>query len=372
MSNYYNPDPYGNGNQQNNGYGGQQQNGYQQPSGNQQQNHYNNYVEMQKQVLFYKTQAKEERRQIRQIGNMMGACVLAFLIIQFIASFVLVSNRTAYALYQTSSVFQDSYGILFVELLAVVMPFGVMAFLNRDKYTETPLIPNKHIKITDLGLWVGFGMVCCIAADYIVAMMMSISQMFGYELTQSESLAPENLFACLMSVLSTAVVPAVCEEFAMRCCSLGLLKKYGKAFGVIAVSLVFGLLHGNLIQFVFATIVGLVLGFVTVKTDSVIPAVLIHGFNNGMSVVVLVVEYFFNSDAGDNISAFMFIFWIVVGIACAIILAVKHKLSLTESKPKQPFANTLPMKVGAFISSPVLIISSFYLIYSVLTSIQSL
>lgn len=49
----------------------------------------------------------------------------------------------------------------------------------------------------------------------------------------------------------------------MRCCALGIVKKYGKAFGVVAVSIVFGLIHGNIIQFIFATLVGLILGYVT-------------------------------------------------------------------------------------------------------------
>lgn len=300
----------------------------------------------------------------------MGACVLAFVLVQFIASAVLLMSERVYELYETSSIFQNSFGILFVELLAVALPFGVMAFLNRDKYKSTPLIPNKHIRFSDLSLWVGFGMLCCIAANYIVAIMMTLSESLGYELTQSDTLEPENLFACFIAAVSTAIVPAVCEEFAMRCCSLGLLRKYGKAFGVVAVSLVFGLLHGNLIQFVFATLVGLVLGFVTVKTDSIIPAVIIHGFNNGMSVVVLIAEYFFGTAVSENVSAGLFIFWIVVGIICAIILAAKHKLGFRFNKPKQPFANTTLMKIGAFISSPVLIISSFYLIISVLLSIQ--
>lgn len=71
-------------------------------------------------------------------------------------------------------------------------------------------------------------MLCCIIANYIVGIMMTISESMGYELTQSESPDPENIFACIIAALATAVVPAICEEFAMRCCSLGLLKNTAK------------------------------------------------------------------------------------------------------------------------------------------------
>lgn len=315
-------------------------------------------------------QAKEERRNIRKVGNMMGLCVIAFIVVQLLSSFILMSSSSMYELYSSSSIFQNSFGIIFVELLAVALPFGIMAFANRKKY-ESPLIPNKRIKFPTLCLWVGFGMLCCIISNYIVGIMMTFSESLGYELTQSESPDPENIFACVIAALATAVVPAVCEEFAMRCCSLGLLKKYGKTLGVVGVSLVFGLLHGNLIQFVFATLVGLILGFVTIKTDSIVPAVIIHGFNNGISVVVMLVEYFYGTDASDKSSVAIFVMWIIIGIICTVILAVKQKLSLKIDKPAQhPFANTNAQKIGAFISSPVLIISSLYLIVSVLMSIQ--
>lgn len=320
--------------------------------------------------LYYQTKAKEERREIRKVGNMMGLCVIAFIVVQLVSSLLLMSSDSLYSLYMSSSVFQNSFGIIFVELLAVVMPFGIMAHINKNKY-ESPLIPNKRMKFSSLCLWVGFGMLCCIAADYIVAVMMTVSESLGYELTQGETPDPENAFACVISALATAIVPAVCEEFAMRCCSLGLLKKYGKALGVVGVSLVFGLLHGNLIQFVFATLVGLILGFVTVKTDSIVPAVLIHGFNNGMSVLTLIVEYCFGTDASEYASTAVFVFWIAAGIVCTIILAVKRRLSFKLDKPETyPFANTTAKKIGAFISSPVLIISSLYLIFSVILSIQ--
>lgn len=358
MNTYYNPDYYGNGNPQN-------QNGYRQYPGGGGQDYY-------RQNLYYRMKAKEERRQIRKVGNMMGLCVIAFLAVQMVSSFLLMSSDALYDLYMSSSVFQNSFGIIFVELLAVVLPFGIMALVNRNKY-ETPLIPNQRIPFSSLCLWVGFGMLCCIAANYVVAVMMTLSETLGYELTQGENPDPENIFACVISVLATAVVPAVCEEFAMRCCSLGLLKKYGKTLGVVGVSLVFGLLHGNLIQFVFATLVGLILGFVTVKTDSIVPAVLIHGFNNGMSVVSMLAEYFFGTDAGENASTVVFVFWIVAGIICTIVLAVKRKLSFKlDKKESYPFANTAAQKIGAFISSPVLIFSSLYLIFSVLLSIQKI
>lgn len=75
--------------------------------------------------------AKEERREIRKVGNMMGLCVIAFIVVQLISSFFLMNDSSVYDLYMSSSIFQNSFGIIFVEILAVALPFGVMALINR-------------------------------------------------------------------------------------------------------------------------------------------------------------------------------------------------------------------------------------------------
>ena len=118
----------------------------------------------------------------------------------------------------------------------------------------------------------------------------------------------------------------------------------------------------------------LILGFVTIKTDSIVPAILIHGFNNGMSAVSTVFEYALGSDASTAVNFALFVFWIVAGIISIIVLMVKKEFSFRLDAPKapEPFANTTAQKVGAFISSPVLIISSLYLIFSVISSIQKI
>lgn len=302
----------------------------------------------------------------------MGCAVLCFTLCQIAVSLILFSNSRLSSLFDSSSVFQNCVNIIGVEIFSLVLPFSVMAFINRKKYSGG-IVPSKSVKPSELCLWIGFGMMCCVFADYIIAVLSMLSESIGYEMTQNESLEADSALACIIEIISTAVVPAVCEEFAMRCCSLGLLKKHGKAFGVIAVSIVFGLIHGNIIQFIFAMLVGLILGYITVRTDSIVPAIFVHGLNNGMSALSSVFVFAFG-DKADSIATYVFFgFWIVAGIASTVILAIKKKLVVRLDKQNnEPYANSLAQKVGAFISSPVLIFSSLYLIISVISSIKKI
>lgn len=321
------------------------------------------------QNMYFIEKARLERREIRKVGNAIGLAMTAYVFVQIIASVILLSDGL-YDKYLASPIFQASFNTIAVELCALVIPFGIMALINKKKY-ESDLIPTEKISAGKCFLWVGFGMLCCIGADYIVGFLVIIFDSFGHTLTQPETAPPNTLFACIISFVSTAVVPALCEEFSLRCCSLGLVKKYGKGIGVFCVSLVFGLLHGNVIQLVFATLVGLILGFVTVKTNSIIPAVLIHAFNNGMAAAGEILVYIFGEAADEYSTYAMFAFWFVLGGICAAILAFKGQF---KREPKtvnyEPYKNSALRKIATFFFVPGMIIPFLFLVFETVMSVE--
>ena len=319
--------------------------------------------------MYYMEKARLERKEIRKLGNIIGLAMTGFVLVQIVTSFILIMFDGLYDKYLNSTIFQASFNTIAIELFALVVPFGLVALINKKKY-QSQLIPTAKLPFGRLCLWVGFGMLCCIGADYVVGILVTIVDSFGHTLTQPETAPPTTLFSCIASVIGTAIVPALCEEFALRCCSLGLLKKYGKAFGVVTVSLVFGVLHGNVIQLVFAALVGIILGYVTVKTGSVIPAVLIHAFNNGMSVTGEVLVYFFGEQTDEYSTYAMFLFWMAVGAVCAIILAVKKEFKKEVQTTFEPFGNSLIKKIATFFFVPGMLVPFLFFAFTTLSSIE--
>lgn len=300
---------------------------------------------MQMQMMKEK-RVKEEKHEIRMISLCMSGAIMAFLIIQNIFAVVLYALGIS-DLATSNSVFQYAFNVIAGSVCSVALPFGIVALINKRKYKH-PVVPSKHIKPSKCALWVGFGMICCIAANYAVSILVLIGEMLGVKLTQGEMLEPDSVFSCIMFVVAVAVVPAICEEFAMRCCSLQLLRNYGKGFAVFAVSIVFGILHGNVIQFVFAFIIGLVLGFVTIKTDSIAPAILIHALNNGMSAVQSIVKYAAGEDVSDYTVIGLYIFWMIFGIISGICLLVKGEFKSKVKEGSQSVLTTR-QKFNAFL-----------------------
>lgn len=86
-------------------------------------------------------------------------------------------------------------------------------------------------------------------------------------------------------VFLMALVPAICEELAFRGFIFGgLVRQKGRVRAVVITALMFGISHGVLQQSIAATIMGLLLGWVALRTGSVLPCILIHFTNNALSV----------------------------------------------------------------------------------------
>ncbi len=87
----------------------------------------------------------------------------------------------------------------------------------------------------------------------------------------------------LAELIYVALVPALVEEIAFRGITLGMLRKHSDGLAIVLSALLFGLFHGNMIQLPFATCFGLAAGYITLRTGSLWPAIVLHFINNASS-----------------------------------------------------------------------------------------
>jgi sodium transport system permease protein len=87
-------------------------------------------------------------------------------------------------------------------------------------------------------------------------------------------------------ILLVGLAPAICEELAFRGFILSGLRRMGHKWGAIVLtSVFFGLAHGLLQQSLATAIIGTVIGYVVVKTGSILPGMLYHFCHNSLSVL---------------------------------------------------------------------------------------
>lgn len=83
--------------------------------------------------------------------------------------------------------------------------------------------------------------------------------------------------------LHVALTPAICEEIMFRGVFLRVFeKRFGSVAAIIITGLLFGFYHLRLTQVIVLSLIGMLLAYITIKTDRLWPAMLLHAANNGI------------------------------------------------------------------------------------------
>ena len=170
---------------------------------------------------------------------------------------------------------------------------------------------------------------------------------------------PDDVIGILLVFVSSAVIPAVVEEILFRKVVLSHLTPYGKWFAIVMSSLFFAFMHSNPSQILYAFVGGLVMGFVTLKCGSVLPAVIIHFSNNTLSLVYLLIKKYAEEKTFTFIVLFIDTVLSVMGIIAVAIFIYKKKYILEERKTEgfSPFKESLRLYLLAYLAYSVYLCS---------------
>lgn len=332
-----------------------------------QQNDYNNVpsenFEPQKRYITYipygmTPETYEERKEIRKTANTIGGSFLIVLAVNTVLLFIISFIYTAFSV--TGIDFTNKYleEPAFLQVLQVVFSVTMFTFpfillFKARGYRISGLVKFKKPKREDFLPFFLIGVAFCAFANISVNFMGSFFASFGINYEVSYNDRPDGFLGFLLTLISTAIVPALVEEFACRGIVLGSLRKYGEGFAIVASAILFGLMHGNFEQMPFAFLSGLILGFITVKTNTLWIAMAVHFFNNMCSVVF---EYLFSgmtAQAQNIIYAVYLAVCLLVGIFGIFML--KNKKTINELKETE--FSSEPKKIRKwFYTSPTIII----------------
>lgn len=127
------------------------------------------------------------------------------------------------------------------------------------------------------------GIIVYIINVFVVMVFSNILVLFGYNYQSGTSSGSYPFWLFLINIVTTAVLPAICEETAHRGMLLHGLSSFGTTKAIIFSSILFGLMHMNIEQFFYTTAIGFALGYLTTFCDTIYPAIIIHFTNNALS-----------------------------------------------------------------------------------------
>lgn len=131
-----------------------------------------------------------------------------------------------------------------------------------------------------------------------------------------------------LGALTISVIAPVLEEVMFRGAIQGyLIRRTGKpAASIVAAALVFGIFHMNPIQVVFATMFGIVLGWIYYRTGSLMSVIVGHVLNNSIATLTMLTMSHVDEKAVSNEAPAYFAF--VLFLLISIVLVRKLNSSL--------------------------------------------
>ena len=303
-------------------------------------------------------QILKEKKEQRKVAGVAGLSLLALFLIMFGWSFIYVRIMENLG-FDYSFIIESTKNPAVNELIQIIVSTFMtiipsLIFLRATHQKARKVIGFGKPKMENKTAYFFAALGFCMAASLFGNFMSNIFASFGLSFPSMERELPTGPLGFVLVVLSTAVFPALLEEFMMRGAVLGVLRKFGDGFAIIASSLVFAVMHASLIQFAFAFLVGIVLGFVTVKSGSIWMAVLIHAANNFVSVAFSFLEIYLGAeDQSVVFYIFLLIIFALSMISTVIVSKDKEFLRLEKSKTLA----TNRQKLGWFISSPWMIVA---------------
>lgn len=319
-----------------------------------------------------------DHRKLKIYSIAAGMSVLGFFMMQGLLSLILSNIGTVMELYNNNVVFVLALDSIY-SVVCLGVPF-LLAYFFEKNLSEYEILPlGKAENAEDMLLLIFAALGACIIGSYVSSYFSSfLQQLFDVKFTSQEIPLPNTSWGVVLYIVRSAMVPALIEEFAIRGVVMQPLRKYGDWFAMLMSSMVFALMHGNMIQIPFAFLAGLAISFAVIKTGSLWTGIIIHFLNNFVSVVQTLLYYNVSSESYTRISLASNVLIIAVGCLCAMLyyrkLVEKRKEryrdfynpgTFTKREPVLHYDSYFPMVpcILKYVSTVPLMFAIGYMLY---------
>ena len=330
-----------------------------------------------------KLELQQEKYKIKKMSSRIGLALVLFQLIISLLSIVLIiplffNGGIDLSKYSYDDPIGSSMSI--IDPVTLYLMNGVLCLVgflivgimitrfNRVRLDEAIVIRRTHFGDTVKAVFACMGVV--FVFNILLTLMNLNLSLFGFENKMPDYGKIEGVTASILYFVSVAVVPPIIEEFVFRGAILGTIRKfYSDTLAIIVSSVLFGFAHANFIQTPVTFLVGLTLGWLAVKTESIIPSMFLHFVNNSIAVILQLIQY----HSGDN-ETFFEIFdicfsgiFLIVGLLCAISLIRKHGNKLFTFEKKESKL-TFSQQLKAVFTAPWMVVFTIITVLSCLST----
>lgn len=271
---------------------------------------------------------KNETRILKHHLTICGILCMVSAAATYVFSLVFSSLFLSKNIYDTYGNFTRDYCIRYLLFAGIVSVTNILLpFLSATRSlggNAERLYPLHRVKPSYALGMVFLGLGACMVLQYLSSIWGNALSVFGYCDTQNIPYC-RDIFVVPLLFVMLAVIPALTEELVYRGAVLHALRPYGDGFAVTVSAALFGMGHTDPVTAPFAFLTGLVLGFVTVKSRSLLPSVLIHLLNNSYALLCGIISVEGSKSAVFAAEYIIPLVLIISGIAAFVLFVRKYK-----------------------------------------------
>lgn len=221
---------------------------------------------------------------------------------------ILIFTIVYYAKYGDEQRLYDFYVSPIITFMAILLP-TIFYFLITKKDFKS-ILRLHPVKLKHVFALIIIGVSVQFIGIFLNLLVIYFLQPFGKVLYSSPTI-PKNISELLYLILIIGLIPSICEELFARGILMKGYEKFGVKAAIIISSLLFAIIHYKLTNFIFPFFLGLVLGYVVYRTDSVISGIIVHFVSNLTGILIIyitkpeAIDYYPNITGTDVLQNFL-------------------------------------------------------------------
>lgn len=302
-----------------------------------------------------------EHRQLRRDSNFVGSSMIAILLVTELVAALLSLLGAGNWIIRLPEVYQSViYDLLYVVYIGLPVP--LLACLCRRH--QHPFALHARVPAGTAISLVTVGMALCLLANLASTFSMGLlGEMFDIPFPDMpQQMTEPSLLNLIVNIVGTAMLPALLEEMVFRGYIMGALLPYGQGLAVTVSAVLFGLLHSHPVQMVFATMVGLIFGWLVVWTRNIWVSVVLHFLNNLLSVIHQYASLTMaDTEQSDRFILFSYVVVMMLGIiGLAVLLSTRGRSLRASVQPNSEMKTS--RKYAVVLTSAAMVVAIVFLI----------
>ena len=216
--------------------------------------------------------------------------------------------------------------LLFASMLSGIATIALFAFARWSPFSRVYLQSRPWTVL----IWVG------LLACGLVIPSEWIQEQIGVDVSPQIQDMFEKMLNEPIGYLVIGILTPVAEEMVFRGAILRSLLQLFRRMPWVAIllsALLFGMVHGNMAQFINGTMMGVLLGWMYHRSGSIVPGIVLHWVNN--TIIYIIYRLFPQTASGDLNDFFGSerTVWLALGFSICILIPSLFQVILRLKKP---------------------------------------